>query len=325
MQLGLAISPYHLTTRELPAAVALMLADRAVTIVPEPAEGHGRQAVRASLERVPRLLRVLEAWRWSGPLWRAGYLAGESDDERPFASIPKAAMELAAAPALSRLAAANAPVAEPGDSADRWLDSFCTDLLRGGPDPAMSTVATAALDRFAAARGFVAVRGSTDSLTQRAELRLMKKRFSVAIPVMSRAAGGRIIELRRSLRGELARLRAAIAAEFGASQRPSPEGADLEDAVAEYSEGFERWFAVTARDDENAERTMRAFVSLTGAALPANSAVLCAQAAVQSTARSAARPGTAFDRRESASDRMYSPDLRVLIIRPMNVRPCTGA
>lgn len=318
MQLGLAISPYHLTTRELPAAVGLMLAERAVTLVPEPAEGHQRQDVRDAIERVPRLLRVLESWRWSGPLWRAGCMAGECEEDRPFAFIRAAAAALAADPALARIAAARVPILDPGDAADRWLDSFCADLLRGGPDPGLSTVATAALDRFAATHGLVAVRGSTDSLAQRAELRLMKKLFSIAIPVMSRAAGGRILDLRRSLRDELAALRSAIAGAMfpGDSEERGPSG--LARAAESYIEAFERWFAAVARDDENAERTMRAFVSITGATLPANAAFLCAHAAIRSAAPAAVRAAPSSG---EASEGGASGTVNVLIIRPMNIRP----
>ena len=314
----LAVSPYHLATRELTAAVALTLADRAATLVPEPAEGHGRDDIRRAIERVPRLLRVLEAWRWSGPLWRSGVIAGEAETERPFAAMGPVSEQIAADPALVRLGGAKPPPAQSGDEADRWLDSFCSDLLRGGPDPSLSTLTTAAMDHFAAAHGLVSIRGSTDSIAQRAELKLMHKVFSIAIPVMSRAAGSRILELRASLRDELRELRSAISAAWNAKDTTgSAPSAKLAEAAAAYTEAFELWFARAARDDENAERTMRAFVSLTGAFLPADSALVCARAAIRGVARAAGKP-TAPSERASA---VKAPPVRVLVIRPMNVRP----
>lgn len=318
-ELNLAVSPYHLTTRELTGAVAMTLADHAVTIVPEPADGHEREVIRHAIERVPRLLRVLEAWRWSGPLWRMGLIAGEADSDRPFSSLAAFGEAISTDPALAKFVNARPKPVEPGDEDDRWLDAFCSDLLRGGPDPCLSTMTVAALDRFAASHGYVAVRGSTDSLAQRAESRLMKRVASVAIPVMSRAAGGRILELRAALHRELTALRAAIAQAWSddAAIRASL-GKDLATAAAEYSEAFEAWFARVGRDDDNSERTMRAFVGLTAAALPADAALVCARVAVRGAARASGRKTAVLDEPAIAQP---VPQVRVLVIRPMNVRP----
>ncbi len=315
--LRLAISPYHLATRELAATVALTLADHAVTIVPEPAEGHGRDAIRHAIDRVPRLLRVLESWRWSGPLWRIGLVAGEQDGVRPFGSIGEAAATIAADPSLARLSRGRDRPDVAGDEADRWLDSFCSDLLKGGPDPALSTIATAALDTFASSHGLVAVRGSTDSVAQRAETKMLRRSFSIAIPVMSRAAGGKILELRSALRSELDALRGALAEAWSGRSHSEDSAASRTQAVEAYANAFERWFARASRDDENAERTMRAFVGLTVANLPADSAFVCARAALGATTRAASAARSKGTPNVSSADR----ELRVLTVRPMNVRP----
>ncbi len=315
--LGLAVSPYHLTTRELTAAVAFAFAGRAITIVPEPAEGVGREQVRMSIERVPRLLRVLESWRWAGPLWRAGLVAGRADGVAAFGTMAEADARVATDESLARLGnGAGAMPGGAGDAADRWLDALCSDLLRGGPDPRMTTVVTSALDQFAVMHGLVAVRGSTESIAQRAELRMLKRVFSIAVPVMSRSAGGRILELRASLNAELEEMRRAMLDLWSAGGTAEASVlARLHNAVDAYSAAFDRWFARTARDDEASQRTMRAYVNLTGGLLPTSCAILSARAAIRSAGRGAAM------RSAHAVSVTAGADLRVLLIRPMNVAP----
>ena len=314
------MSPYHLTTRELPATVSLTLADAAVTLVPEPAEGPSREAVREAVSRVPRLLRVLESWRWSGPLWRAGLVAGAGvGGETAFAGVAGAERDMFADPSLASITGrALQHQSVPGDQADRWLDALCTDLLKGGPDPLISTTITAALDRFGAANGFVSVRGPTDSLAQRAEVRLMRRVFSVALPVMSRAAGGRIALLRIDLRKQLVPLRAAMLSAFSGDPAIALTG-----AVAAYTEAFEDWFSRAARDDENAERTMRDYVNISGALLPPDAAFISARAAVRGVSRAtrgAGHPAT-VQPPDAHTDQPPPQMVRTLIVRPMNVRP----
>lgn len=326
--LNLAVSPYHLSTREPVAAIALTLCDHAVTALPEPAEGRSREQVRAAVDRLPRFLRVLESWRWSGPLWRAGVVgAGQvAPPEHAFQGVAAAGRDVSSESAFARLAAtvvpppprAAAAAEEPTDAEDRWLDALCTDLLRGGPDPRLSTAVTAALDRFAAAHGYIAVRGPTDSLAQRAEARLARKVFSIALPVMSRAAGGKILDLRNTLAEPLAGLRAAMADAFDAVSSGATARQPLTASAAAYTVAFEEWFAAATRDDENDQRTMREFVSITGAVLPVDAAILSARAAMHGVTRAAGRESARGAAQTTGSG---GEPLRALLIRPMNVQP----
>ncbi len=318
--LRLVVSPYHLTTRELPATVALMLADAAVTLVPEPAEGRSREAVREAVSRVPRLLRVLESWRWSGPLWRAGLVGGTAPGgEAAFVGVAGAERDMFSDALLASITGrALQHQSVPGDQADRWLDAVCTDLLKGGPDPLISTAIAGALDRLAGANGLVTVRGPTESLAQRAEVRLMRRVFSIALPVMSRAAGGRIALLRIDLRKQLAELRSAMLSAFSGGPTAS-----LAVAAASYTEAFEEWFARASRDDENTERTMRDYVNVSGAMLPPDAAFISARAAVRGVSRAtrgAGLPATALPP-DARTDQPPPQMVRTLIVRPMNVRP----
>ncbi|MBX3407445.1 MAG: hypothetical protein KF869_11850 [Phycisphaeraceae bacterium] len=326
--LNLAVSPYHLSTREPVAAIALTLCDHAVTALPEPAEGRSRAHIRAAVDRLPRLLRVLESWRWSGPLWRGGVLGSGMPHDRPFDGVGAAGREVWTDEAFARLAATvdppprvneddeSARAAAPGVETDRWLDALCADMLRGGPDPRISTAVVAALDRYAASHGCIAVRGPTDSLAQRAESRLTDRVFALAIPVMSRAAGGKIVDLRAALRGPLEILREAMAGAFAAAG--APDTAALAAAAGRYTEAFESWFAAATRDDENDQRTMREFVSITGVRLPADSALVSARAAMRGVSRAA---GRARDPRPAQKTDVIDRALPAMLIRPMNVRP----
>ena len=60
---------------------ALVLADRVVTLVPQPAAGVSRADVRAAVRNSPRYLRLMESWRWSSPLWNCGLISSGVDDE----------------------------------------------------------------------------------------------------------------------------------------------------------------------------------------------------------------------------------------------------
>jgi hypothetical protein len=59
-----AVSPYHLTTREPAAIAALLLADRVVTLLPGP----DRRGAELAAERLPHYLDFVLTWEWSVPL-----------------------------------------------------------------------------------------------------------------------------------------------------------------------------------------------------------------------------------------------------------------
>ena len=85
--LSIAVSPYHLATREPPAMAALVLADHVVTLLPQPAGGSTREEIRAAAENCPRYLRLMESWRWCSPLWNAGIISSGIDDDEAIAEL----------------------------------------------------------------------------------------------------------------------------------------------------------------------------------------------------------------------------------------------
>ena len=70
-----AVSPYHLTTREPPAMAALLLAGAVITMVPAPPSARrgltvDRDAARGAAGEAPGYADLLESWRWAAELFR---------------------------------------------------------------------------------------------------------------------------------------------------------------------------------------------------------------------------------------------------------------
>ncbi|MBC7833890.1 MAG: hypothetical protein H7Y88_02170, partial [Phycisphaerales bacterium] len=204
-ELRLALSPYHLTTGELPAVVAAVLGDRVITLMPEPFEGTSKAEVAAAVARSPRYLRLMEAWRWSMPLWRSGLIASSLNGEGVAEAVFGELARIASSPGLDALRA----YMRPGVFAqqDSYLEAVATDLLKGGPDPAIGVPVSAGLDAFAAEHGLAVMRSGggagsdvmgrepAPSMAQRAEASLGRGLFACAIPVPVRAAGGLLLTL----------------------------------------------------------------------------------------------------------------------------------
>src|SRR5262245_6199758 len=102
--LNLAVSPYHLAAADPAAMAAVLLADRVTTFMPAPeglerrASGGcgkaGRALVGQAVERSPRLLKLMEALRWTMPLWHEGVIAAGRTTEDVGADVRDAWSEI---------------------------------------------------------------------------------------------------------------------------------------------------------------------------------------------------------------------------------------
>lgn len=194
-----AVSPYHLTTRETPALVALLLADEVVTLVPSPPGDAPDQpahvaAHQASL-RSPSFAQFGKAWSWSAPLWRDGILLSHLEGLTPLQEFERVTSLIRADERFSPLRALMRDEADAGV----FLDSIARDLLKGGPDPSFSVPVAAALDRFAARQAIFVLRSGPHSVAQKAEQALARPLFSVALPVLVQADAERILHARAVL------------------------------------------------------------------------------------------------------------------------------
>ncbi|MBL8762819.1 MAG: hypothetical protein JNM07_00940 [Phycisphaerae bacterium] len=309
----IVISPYHLTTREPPAMVALLLASRAVTMLPTPRAGTDRASVREAGERTPRLLQLMESWAWCAPLFASGVASAIQECEGSAPLLEDVLARIETEPEFEPLR----PLMRSNFFAheESYLDAICGDVLKGGPDPGVSVPVTAALDALASSRGMVVARSDSDSLVQRAERRAARRVFAVAVPVLLEASGRRVLEARAVLADTLAALGRAMSAMF-----ESPEHADaVRAAAAAYRSAFAQSAERLLRGDEQSgNRTRAGFVAITGIVLRENASLL---AAAEVAARSFRAPSA--QRPASSQAKVAEPELRAIVVRSMSAAPHT--
>ncbi|MCC6659672.1 MAG: hypothetical protein IT437_02175 [Phycisphaerales bacterium] len=272
------VSPYHLTTREPPAMAALLLADRIVTLLPEPGRDEGagpdRRALAELSARVaPGYLRLLRSWEWLVPLWREGVLCGSIDGDDPGTDVTDACRRIAADDRYAELR----PLMRP-DSCDEpagQLHAVAADLLKGGPDPAFSVPISAALDRFAVRHGACVARASAVSIAQRAEERLGRPLVSIGLPVLLRASGDRLLEAREALVPPLMQLRAVLDGHMEDVSR-------VRAAAREYARAFEAAREELTEPDGDEGRTMAGTVMIAWRRLPVDAVLESSAAAYRS-------------------------------------------
>lgn len=317
--LELAVSPYHLATREAPAMLALMLGAGIVTLMPRPTQGDTREGVKATIAKAPRYLRLMESWRWCGGLWKSGVIRSEFAGETPADDLPGVYASIADDDALAPLRPLTRGAHQrTSESADKALDYIAGDMLRGGPDPGINIPVCAALDRFAIRHRLCVVRSGAASVAQRVESKLARKLFSFAVPILLRAGGERIEMLRTDLSGPLNELRDAVQAivrDVSSDGQPGkPEQDRVVRAANAFSKAFDAWATVNAvGDDENDERIVTGYVSVTGVVMPGDAVLRSSRAAVraiQGAARSDAEPP------EASRNQLVA-----IVIREMSVQP----
>lgn len=252
--MNLVVSPYHLTSRELPALAALLLAERVFTLVPAPASPFDEESVQ-SAAMSPHYRRFMESWRWCEELWREGVLNASCAGSAPVGDVMESCTIIDRHENYADLRMLMRPTLF--DSEREYLTAVSIDLLRAGPDPGISIPIAAGLDRFAARHRLIVARPEPVSLVQRLESHAAERKLAVAIPVLSQADAETLLMAREELETELAELRGAIA------QALSGDASVLRASAEAYTRAF-----ATAREelvrprDRDSARTVDAFVSI---------------------------------------------------------------
>lgn len=273
--LVLGVSPYHLTGREPAAMASMLLADRAVTIVPTPPGEPDPARARRTAERVPRFVELVDAWSWSVPLWQAGVIGASHAGDDPAHAVHAVARDIHEREHLADLR----PFLRHAPDADdaHWLDAIARDLLKGGPDPALVVPVIAALDRLCAHSAIPAVRSAPASLAEKAEARLARPLFRVAVPALVACSAERLLEARDALAAPLRSLRLAVL------DATAGEAARVREAGAAYARAFEAARDdLTRPEDDDLPRVRHAMLALEGVRLPADAALRSSVAAARS-------------------------------------------
>jgi hypothetical protein len=280
-----AVSPYHLTTREPAAVAAFLLARGVVTLLPAPFEGAGREQVEAAATAVPRYLEFMKSWQWTMPLWEDGVIRAGLDGEDAAADVRAVCESIEADERFSRLRVFMRP--ELWESEEGYLEAVARDLLKGGPDPAISVPVAAGIDRFATRHGLAVARSAPSSVVQRAEERLGERLFACAIPVLLQASGEKLLEARELLAEELDELRDAIdeLAELDvvtANGELDHARARLVQAARAYTVAFEEnRELLTEVDDGDDLHVVTGVVSLTGMMMPSDAVLTSSMTALR--------------------------------------------
>jgi len=278
MSLDLVVSPYHMTTREAPAMVALLLADRAVTMAPAPVGPRARSRAEQLVEHAPRYASLVDQWRWSIPLWTAGIIGADLDGDVPTTDVSEAHAEIFSSPLWSTLRI----LLEQGqhESESAYLEALAHDLLRGGPDPALTIPVAAGMDRFAARHDAMVVRSAPSSIAQKHEMRSVRPLAGVTIPVLLQGRSERILDARESLESELNGVRDAI------NSAAIDDSVDsLRNAASTYRQAFDANRHAFEEDDVDEMRVVTGEVSVRLVELSSDAVLLASEQATQSLAR----------------------------------------
>lgn len=312
----ITVSPYHLTSREPPAMASALLAEQVVTLLPTPRVTSGRvtkQDLRAAARDNPRYIELMEQWRWLMPLWEAGVIADRLEGIDPTEDIRLAAGRLEGDAAFDALRPFMRT--ELFDDDERCLQFIASDLLKGGPDPAITVPVLAGLDAFAARLGVLVARSHAASIAQRAELELATKLGAIAVPVLLQASAERILDARDRLALELADLRDAIG-----DVADGGELSPLQDAARRYHDAFEleRESLAEVRDPDEV-RVVLGMVAIMVAELPADAVLRSSSlaASAMTGARTSRRNPGRTQTLPALADPAACRRVRTLVFKPI--------
>lgn len=276
----IAVSPYHLTTREPAALAAMLLAERVVTMLPAPLKGKQWGAVKAAAEQVPRYLEFMKTWQWTMPLWEEGVITSSLEGQEAVDELRPVCARIDEEERLAPLRLLMKP--ELFEDHERYLDAFALDLLKAGPDPGLTVPVASGLDSFASRHGAAVARSAPASIVQKAEVALGREVFSVAIPVLLQADAERILEARELLQKELDDLREALTTiADGATNGTAAKG--LAAAAKAYAKAFEEHRDILiAPSEDDEQRVIEGTVVITGLRLPADAVLDSSLSAMRS-------------------------------------------
>lgn len=279
-------SPYHLTTREAPLMVALLLADQVVTLLPAAPQG-GAAGARAVAGQSASYRELVRSWSWAEELWREGLLSGSCDARTAVEDVRDIAAAINDHPSIAPLRPLLHDRLFERESA--YLEALAADILKGGPDPGITVPVAAGLDRFAARHEAFVMRAHPTSLAQRAETHLMGPRVTTIIPAILQADASRIMQAREALARPLATLRASLTS---CMKGPTPMHAESAKVAADsYAHAFSSLLQEFSRDSTSDDvRFIVGDVALTCSSLPADAVLrssVTAIAAVSPSRRAA--------------------------------------
>ena len=268
--MDIAVSPYHLTTREAPAMAALALARRVVTVVP--GGDAGAPLAPDAARAVPAFGRFMKSWAWTVPLWEAGVITTQHEGHTLDADVWGVTQHIEREDSCTPLR--HFVRRHEFDDQATYLRAVAHDLLKGGPDPGISLPVAAGLDRFAARRGVLVARGAALSLAQRAEASLAMPVFSIVVPVFLQADAERVLHYREVLGDHIGKLGSAcdeLLAAVGAngSKEHAPETGEVALAASAlthaYAASRDELLMGSADDDV---RVVEGSVALSAVSLP---------------------------------------------------------
>lgn len=285
--MDIVVSPYHLTTREPPAMAALQLARQVVTMMPTPMAGITRRDIDGAVEAAPKYLDLMESWRWSSALWDAGVIAPTHEGFDAAEDVRLAFERIAGDDRYAPLR----PLMKPhifSDDRD-YLQAVASDVLKGGPDPAITVPVAAGLDRFAARHSLAVARATPASVSQKAEARMGERLAAFVVPMLAQSSADRVLFLREELEGPLEDLRDEVSGTVPGVRSP---GLDL--AAREYTAAFDAAHAdLTEELDPDEPRVITAMVSVSLVSLPAGAVLESSLAALRSLGMGAGRGAAA--------------------------------
>jgi hypothetical protein len=328
----IALSPYHLSTREPAAMASLLLASRVITMMPVPSSGTSHEDLWSAVDRSPAYLRFMDSWKWSIDLWRSGVIASTfmgqdaADDMAAVCEkIDRDQNYLPLRPILRRTLF---------DDDRNYLGALATDLLKGGPDPGISVPLAAALDRFASRHGMPVARSAPVSIAQQAETRLGRRLIATALPILTQAEGERIARARDILAAPLAELRRVLdtlVKECIASDPTWSPGsllaAELNSAAADYNEAFNQNREELLRCHKDEIRSIEGTVTLSLVLFPGDAVLRSSLAALKAasgisprSSRAAATTAAPATRSLALSDPADARPILSLVVRAMGSR-----